>query len=75
MGCFANKYIEVAVEDIALANKLVLEFFPYSIDELAPHTRNFCYEIRKYVEAKGGEATFTRKQIREFSGWNDWPIR
>lgn len=69
------EYIEVSPEDIALANKLVLEFFPYSLDELAPHTRKFCHEIRKYIEANGGDVSFTRKQLRDFTGWSDWPVR
>jgi len=68
-------YIEVMEEDIALANELVLEFFPNSIDELAPHTRRLTGEIGKLVEKKDGEARFTRKELRDACGWNDYSIR
>lgn len=68
-------YIEVVEEDIALANELVLEFFPNAIDELAPHTRRLTGEIGKLVEKKGGEARFTRKELRDACGWTDYSIR
>lgn len=68
-------YIEVTEEDIALANKLVLEFFPNSIDELAPHTRRLTGEIGKLIAKKEGEARFTRKELRDACGWNDYSIR
>lgn len=71
----AIPYIEVTEEDIALANELVLEFFPNSIDELAPHTRRLTGEIAKLVEKKEGEARFTRKELRDACGWNDYSIR
>lgn len=71
----AVPYIEVTEEDIALANELVLEFFPNSIDELAPHTRRLTGEIKKLVENKDGEARFTRKELRDACGWNDYSIR
>ncbi len=71
----AVPYIEVTEEDIALANELVLEFFPNSIDELAPHTRRLAGEIGKLVKNKDGEARFTRKELRDACGWNDYSIR
>ncbi len=61
--------------DVELANDLVKTFFPLSVDELAPHTRKFAKEINGLVESKGGECVFTRKEIRDFSGWSDWHIR
>lgn len=71
----AIPYIEVTEEDIALANELVLEFFPNSIDELAPHTRRLAGEIGKLVKSKDGEVRFTRKCLRDACGWNDYSIR
>ncbi len=68
-------YIETTVEDIALANELVLEFFPNSLDELAPHTRNLAAEVMKLIEKSGGDTRFTRKALRDFCGWTDWSIR
>jgi DNA primase len=69
------EYIEVTVEDIALANELVLEFFPNALDEFAPHTRRLSAEIGKLIEKNGGEARFTRKELRDACGWTDWSIR
>lgn len=71
----AHAYIEVAVEDIALANRLALSFFPNSTDELAPHTRRLGEEVSRLVESKGGEVTFTRRELRQFCGWSDWQVR
>jgi ribosomal protein L12E/L44/L45/RPP1/RPP2 len=70
-----TEYIEVKLEDIALANKLVLEFFPNSIDELAPHTRRLGEEISKLAEKKGGDVKFTRRELRDHSNWSDWQVR
>lgn len=67
-------YIEVTPEDIAIANDLVLEFFPNSTDELAPHTRNFLEELTNLVKENGGEVVFTRKQARDFSGWSNYSV-
>jgi len=70
-----HPYIEVTVEDIALANRLALPFFPNSTDELAPHTRRLGEEVSKLVESKGGDVSFTRRELRSFCGWSDWQVR
>lgn len=70
-----HRYIEVDVEDIAVANDLVMDFFKNSIDELAPHTRNLAKEIVNLIKHKEGESTFTRKELRDLSGWSDWSVR
>lgn len=67
-------YIEVTPEDIAIANDLVLEFFPNSTDELAPHTRNFLEVLTEMVKEHGGDVVFTRKQARDFSGWSNYSV-
>ena len=69
------QYIEVTVEDIALANDLALTFFPHGLDDMAPHTRSLAVEIAKLIKHKGGEVKFTRKELRDFCTWGDWPIR
>lgn len=71
----AVPYIEVTEADIALANELVLAFFPNSLDELAPHTRRLTSEIAKFIKARGGDTRFTRKDLRDACGWNDYSIR
>jgi len=70
-----GEYIEVMPSDIALANELVQEFFGLSVDELAPHTRRLAQEIMGLVKSKEGECVFSRKELRDFSGWSDWHIR
>ena len=69
------QYIEATVEDIALANDLALTFFPHGLDDMAPHTRSLAGEIAQLVKHKGGEVRFTRKELRDFCTWGDWPIR
>jgi hypothetical protein len=71
----AVPYIEVTETDITLANELVLAFFPNSLDELAPHTRRLTAEIAKFIKARGGDTRFTRKDLRDACGWNDYSIR
>jgi len=70
-----HRYIEVDAEDIAAANELAAEFFRNSLDELAPHTRTLAREIVGLIKAKGGECTFTRKELRDHCGWSDWSVR
>lgn len=70
-----HSYIEANIEDIAIANRLVLKFFPNAIDELAPHTRRLGEEISKMMEAKGGDVHFNRRELRDFTNWSDWQIR
>jgi DNA primase catalytic core len=70
-----HAYIEVTPADIALANRLALSFFPNSTDELAPHTRRLGEEVSKLVESKGGDTSFTRRELRSFCGWSDWQVR
>jgi hypothetical protein len=69
-----GEYIEVEPEDIALANELVLEFFPHSIDEMAPHTRRLGESISKLVE-ETGKQLFYVKELREYCGWSDYSVR
>jgi hypothetical protein len=68
-------YIEATVEDIALANDLALTFFPHALDDMAPHTRSLAVEIAKLIKHKDGDVKFTRKELRDFCTWGDWPIR
>lgn len=68
--------IEVTLEDIALANQLAPEVLARSLDELPPQTRRLLGHIRELIQrkrqdAKGaGSACFSRKELREASGWS-----
>jgi len=75
-------YIEVTLEDIGRANKLANEVLGQCLDELAPPTRTLLSGIYKMVKEISGkqnsaidEIYFTRRMIREYTGWTDWQIR
>jgi DNA primase len=76
------KYIEVSVKDIEIANHLAHDILGRTLDELPPQTRRLLRVIYAWVQvqckAKGIEQTglrFTRKDVREMSGWGDTQCR
>ena len=76
--------IEVTLGDIALANQLAPEVLARSLDELPPQTRALLGHIREVLRKKAGPAAklagskslgpgsawFSRKELREASGWS-----
>jgi DNA primase len=77
----ARRYIEVSLDDIALANELAPEVLGRSLDELPPQTRRLLGHIRdlarKRREEHGAKAagTFNRKELREACGWSLTQVR
>jgi len=76
------EYIEVSREDIAIANSLAHEVLGRSLDELAPQTRRLLYLIEEMVASecrrlkmKRCDLRFSRKLIRDFTGWSDFQVR
>ena len=76
------KYIEVTFDDIAAANKLADAVLGQSLDELAPPSRTLLTLILEMVTIMSkdqqcaiSEVYFTRRQIREYTGWSDWQVR
>jgi len=76
------EYIEVTVEDIALANRLAHEVLGRSLDELPPQTRRLLEELDRLVgaecERQGIEREdlrFTRRWVREAVGWGDTQLK
>jgi len=68
-----QRFIEVALDDIALANELAPEILGRSLDELPPQTRRLLGHIRELMKSKkvgAGTATFSRKEIRDLCGWS-----
>jgi hypothetical protein len=70
------QYIEVTVEDIAVANRLANEVLGRSVDDLPPQTRRLVNLIAEMVTAgcrqRGidrGDYHFSRRDVREFTGW------
>jgi len=75
-------YIEVTAEDIALANRLAHQVLGRSLDELAPQTRRLllCIEdmVREACAEQGlmrCEHRFTRREIRERTGWGSTQLK
>lgn len=69
------EYIEVTLEDIALANQLAPEVLGRSLDELPPQTRRLLGHIRQLMKQKrqnngAKPITFSSKELRELCGWS-----
>ena len=71
-----QRYIEVTLDDIALANELAPEVLGRSLDELPPQTRRLLAHIRELMKGKRKErgakavTTFSRRELRDASGWS-----
>ena len=75
------EYIAVTLDDIALANQLAPEVLGRSLDELPPQTRRLLEHIRELVttkrrtESAKTAACFSRKEVRDLSGWSLTQVR
>jgi DNA primase catalytic core len=84
-----QRFIEVTLDDIALANELAPEILGRSLDELPPQTRRLLGYIRELVKKQaanggakvgagtlaGGAATFSRRELRDHCGWSLTQVR
>jgi len=72
-----QRYLEVTLDDIALANQLAPEVLGRSLDELPPQTRRLLDYIREVVKKKqaGPAPTFSRKELRDLCGWSLTQVR
>ena len=75
-------YIEVTKDDIRCANRLVSQVLGQSLDELSAPARNLLKQIHAMVSAhcaahdvSPSQYVFTRKDIRQATGWTDWQVR
>jgi DNA primase catalytic core len=75
-------YIETTLDDIALAHELAVGVWGQALDELARPSRDLLRVIHRYVEGRAAREqsdaaaiAFTRRDIREFSGWSDYQIK
>ena len=70
------EFVEVTLDDIALANELAPEVLGRSLDELPPQTRRLLGFIRELMKGKRkersakGTTTFSRKELRDLCGWS-----
>jgi len=78
----ALEYIEVALDDIATANRLAHEVLGRSLDELPPQTRRLLLFIDEMVSAEcerqkieRTDFRFSRKDVRAFTKWSDSQLK
>lgn len=76
------RYIEVTREDIRSANLIADAVLGQSASELSAPARNLLSHIHKLVKDRCAEQritardyVFTRKAVREGTGWSDWQVR
>ena len=73
------EYINVTLADIYQANEMAAEILGRSLDELSPPSRKLLMLIKEMCEqgAEEGdrETNFTRRDIREYSGWSDFQVK
>ena len=76
------EYVEVTLDDIALANKLAHQVLGRSLDDVPPHTRRLLALLHEMVTSacapRGIDRTayrFTRKTVREATGWGDTQLK
>jgi DNA primase catalytic core len=76
------EYIEVTLDDIAVANKLTAEVLGRSLDELPPQTRRLLLLVDAMVAAEckrqkieRTDYRFSRRDVRAVTGWGDTQLR
>ncbi len=76
------EYIEVTADDITQANTLAHEVLGRSLDELPPQTRRLLASVVEHVRGQAraqaiavAELRFTRKDVREATGWGDTQLK
>ena len=76
------EYVEVTLSDIETANRLANVVLGQSMDELAKPSRTLLSSIFKMVKEQAeknnipvDEIFFTRRMIREYTGWSDWQVK
>ena len=74
--------IEITLQDIALANRLMAEILGRSLDELSPQTRRCLLSLEQFVAESckqraidRTEFRFSRREFREWIGWSDFQVR
>jgi DNA primase catalytic core len=75
-------YMEVTLDDIAVANRLAHEVLGRSLDELPPQTRRLLLAVDSMVSAEcerrkmeRSDCRFSRRDVRAFTGWGDTQLK
>ncbi len=76
------EYIEVTLNDIAIANRLAHEVLGRSLDELPPQTRRLLLLVDDMVVSKckqlkmeRNEFLFSRRDVRQYTGWGNTQLK
>jgi hypothetical protein len=76
------EYIEVTLDDIAVANRLTAEVLGRSLDDLPPQTRRLLLLVDAMVAAEckrqkieRADYRFSRRDVRAATGWGDTQLR
>jgi DNA primase len=76
------RYVEVTLDDIALANELAHEVLGRTLDELPPQTRRLLALIVEHVirecarqQMKRADYRFSRRSLRETTRWGDTQLK
>jgi len=72
------EYVEVALDDIAVANRLACEALGRSVDELPPQTQKLLALIDEMVARLGidrADHRFSRRDVREFTHWGHTQLK
>ena len=76
------EYIEVALSDIAMANRLAHEALGRTLDELPPQTRRLLLAVDEMVTAEcqrqkmeRSDYRFSRRDVRAYTGWGDTQLK
>jgi hypothetical protein len=76
------EYLEVMLDDIAVANRLAHEVLGRSLDELPPQTRRLLLLIDTMVTAEcarqkmeRADYRFSRRDVRAYTGWGDTQLK
>jgi DNA primase len=78
----AREYIEVALDDIEIANKLAHDVLGRTLDELPPQPRRLLLLIDQMVREccarlnmARADYRFSRREVREATGWGDTQLK
>ena len=78
----AVPYIEVTLDDIAVANRLAHQVLGRSLDELPPQTRRLLFALDRMVgevseaqQVRRKDFRFSRRSVREATGWSHTQVR
>lgn len=72
------RYIEATEADVLSAHRLAGGVFRQSLQDLSGPGQRLLEQVRAYVRTQKGDReslVFTRRLLREFTGWSDWQVK